>query len=473
MRPPRLFYGWWLSGLAGLVMVISAVPVFHGMAVWAPVMKAQFDWSATQVSLALALTRAEGALFGPVEGYATDRFGTRAMVFVGLLVLCGAFILFSLTNDFRIGPREFGELWFFTDALLIFYLAFILMSLGQGLGGWVPLMTMLNHWFARNRGTAMGISMAVMTAGSLLVVPLIAWAIDPEVGRLSWAPSLPWDTSPEEGRLGWRNTTLVIAVIILVGALVFPVLIRNRPRDMGLQPDGDPVDEAPAPARGPTAAEAAVSLPPETELTVGQALRTQAFWCIAFGHGFASMIILAVMTHLGIMMTDIGYSLVTVGLVVALYNFVSLPFQLGGGYLGDRIPTNIALFLFTSIQGIAVVLITFNTSLYMFYIFAILFGIGFGGRTPLTTAIRGEYFGRASFGRILGVSTVPMNILLLLAPIMAGRMRDVFGDYQWAFWTLAILNGVGAVLFLIARRPRLPSAQAAPAPVPATSAGDS
>ena len=68
------------------------------------------------------------------------------MVFVGMLVLSGAFVVFSFTNDFRIGPMEFGELWFFVDALLIFYLAFILMSLGQGLGGWVPLMTMLNHW---------------------------------------------------------------------------------------------------------------------------------------------------------------------------------------------------------------------------------------------------------------------------------------------------------------------------------------
>ena len=473
MRPRGVFYGWWLSGLAGLVMVISAVPVFHGMAVWAPVLKAQFDWSATQVSLALALTRAEGALFGPVEGYATDRFGTRAMVFVGLLVLCGAFVLFSMTNDFRIGPEKFGGLWFFTDALLVFYLAFILMSLGQGLGGWVPLMTMLNHWFARHRGSAMGISMAVMTGGSLLVVPAIAWAIDPEAGRLSWIPSLPWESSPTEGRLGWRNTTLVIAGVIFLGALVFPLVIRNRPRDMDLQPDGDPPEEAPPASREPSPEELAASLPPEPELTVGQALRTQAFWCIAFGHGFASMIILAVMTHLGIMMSDIGYSVVTVSLVVAVYNFVSLPFQLGGGYLGDRIPVNIALFMFTAIQGIAVVLITFNTSLYMFYVFAVLFGIGFGGRTPLTTAIRGEYFGRASFGRILGVSTVPMNILLLLAPIMAGRMRDVFGDYQWAFWTLAILNGIGAVLFLIARRPRLPSAQPASASVAPAAAGDS
>ena len=456
MKQPKIFYGWWLSGLAGLIMVVSAVPVFHGMAVWAPVLKDHFGWSATQVGAALALTRAEGALFGPLEGYTTDRFGTRIMVFVGLLVLCGGFVLFSRTGDLHIGPLEFGELWFFVDALLVFYLAFILMSLGQGLGGWVPLMTMLNHWFSRNRGTAMGISMSCMTAGALLVVPAIAWAIDPEYNRI-----------------GWQNTALIIAGVILVAALTFPLLIRNRPQDMGLNTDGSAHEPAPAVQREPTPEEIAASLPAEPDLSVRQALRTQAFWCIAFGHGFASMIILAVMTHLGIMMTELGYSLQTVAWVVSIYNIVSLPFQFGGGYLGDRMPTNVALFVFSMIQGLAVVLIAINTSLYMFYIFAILFGIGFGGRTPLTTAIRGEYFGRASFGKILGISTVPMNILLLMAPIMTGVLRDQLGDYQWAIIVLAILNGVGATLFLIARKPRIAAAQPAPTPVAAASAGDS
>ena len=235
---------------------------------------------------------------------------------------------------------------------------------------------------------------------------------------------------------------------------------------MGLNTDGDPAEPDPPAQREPTTEELAASQTAEPELTVGQALRTQAFWCIAFGHGFASMIILAVMTHLGIMMTELGYSLQTVAWIVSLYNIVSLPFQFGGGWLGDRIPTNVALFMFSMIQGIAVVLIAINTSLWMFYVFAILFGIGFGGRTPLTTAIRGEYFGRASFGKILGISTVPMNILLLLAPIMTGFMRDQLGDYQWAIVMLAILNGVGATLF-----PDRPQAEDRPAAASAGSRG--
>ena len=93
----------------------------------------------------------------------------------------------------------------------------------------------------------------------------------------------------------------------------------------------------------------------------------------------------------------------------------------------------------------------------MFYLFAVLFGMGFGGRNPLTTAIRGEYFGRASFGKILGLSAVPMNVLLLLASPFAGFMCDVQGTYTTAFLVLAALNFLGGILFLMAKRPSLTS----------------
>ena len=123
--------------------------------------------------------------------------------------------------------------------------------------------------------------------------------------------------------------------------------------------------------------------------------------------------------------------------------------------MGDRMPKNIALFIFTGLQGVGVIFLVLGSNIFYFYAFALLFGIGFGGRTPLTTAIRGDYFGRASFGKILGISTVPMNLLLLISGPLVGFMRDEIGDYNNAFLLMAGLNLLGAVLFLIARRPKL------------------
>ena len=451
MRRPNIFYGWWLTAVAGLVMALTSVPVFHANAVWVVAIQSTFpEWSRFQLSLALTMTRVEGGLFGVLEGYLADRFGARRMVMIGLLALSGAFVFFAFTQNF----------WWFLAA-------FILLSMGQGLGGWVPLMTLMNHWFVRRRGMAMGVVMVGMGIGAMTIVPAIAWAIDPESIRLGWMPSLPWDLTLPEGRLGWRNTGLLVAIIVFVCALILPRFIFSRPEELGLNPDGD--EEV---ARG-SGSSASVDAHAEDGLTVGQALRTQAFWCISFGHGLGSMIILAIMSQLGLLMKDLGYGVQTTAWVVTVYTAVSIVFQLAGGYMGDRVPKNVALFAFTGLQAVAVVILVIAPSLEIIFVFAVLFGAGFGGRTPLTTAIRGDYFGRSSFGKILGISTLPMNAMLLIAGPMAGFMRDQLGDYDLAFLSLAGLNGIGALLFLIARRPVLPDAGSSPAAMAPASAGDS
>ena len=408
-----VFYGWWMVAVSGFIMVVTAVPVFQASAVWAVALESQFGWSRTQLGLALSFTRVEGSLTGPIAGYLVDRMGPRFMVFPGPLVLTVGFFLFSQVQN----------LW-------MFYLAYFVMSVGQGQAGWLTVMTLLNHWFVRHRGMAMGLAMVGMGIGTLILVPVIAWLIDPDADRL-----------------GWRRTLEILAVVSLVSAIVLPKVVRNKPEDVGQHPDGVPPGVA-------TALNA--DSEPELELPIGQALRTQAFWCISFGHGLGSMVVLAIMSHLGLLLRDMGYGLQTTGWVIMVQTAVAIIFQFLGGWIGDRIPKNVALFIFTAIQGIGVVFLTLGPEMINFYAFAVLFGIGFGGRTPLTTAIRGDYFGRASFGKILGISTVPMNVLLLVAAPMAGFMRDELGDYDMAFLLLAGLNMAGAVLFLIARKPNLP-----------------
>ena len=401
-------------------MTIATVPLFHAMPVWTVALEQHFGWNRTQLGLALTFTRIEGGIMGPIEGYLTDKLGARRMVLIGLLILGVGFLLFW----------QVTTLW-------MFYLAFIVMAFGQGLGSWLPLMTTLNNWFVRRLAMAMGWANVGSRLGALLLVPAIAWAID-----------------PGHDRLGWELTALVLGITSLALAVPLSRLIRNRPQDYDQYPDG--VLPAPAPSSGA----APRATPGQNErgddsgdLTAGQAIRTPAFWLISFGHGFTSMIILAIFAHLGLLMQDKGFDVQATAWIITAYTAVSMVFQLVGGYLGDRIPKRIALFVFTSIQAAGVVVLTISSTLAMFYLFAILFGMGFGGRNPLTTAIRGEYFGRTSFGKILGLSTVPMNALLLVASPFAGYMRDVQGTYSTAFLVLAALNFLGGVLFLMAKKP--------------------
>ena len=409
--------------ITGIVMVIATVPLFHAMAVWAIALERHFGWSRAQLGLALTLTRVESGLIGPLEGYLVDRVGTRRMVLIGLLILGGAWIFFSRVEN----------LW-------MFYVAYILMAVGQGLGSWIPLMTMLNKWFTRRRSSAIGWANVVSRFGALLLVPAAAWAV-----------------ADAPGRIGWQMTALIIGVAILVLAGPLSAFLRNDPKDYGEFPDGEtprPVPSVSAAASGSSASGA----PRQRDLTAAEALRTPAFWLIAFGHGFTSMVILAIMTHLGLLMVDKGYTEQDAGWVVSAYTGVAMVFQLVGGYSGDRLSKRIGLAFFTSVQATGVLVLVFAQSLPVFFAFAVLFGAGFGGRNPLTVAIRADYFGTASFGKILGFSTVPMNLLLLIASPFAGWMYDQYGTYTLAFIILAGLNFVGALCFIASVRPRPRSA---------------
>ena len=430
-RVRGVYYGWWLVALSGFIMTLATVPLYHAMSVWSVALESQFGWNRTQLGFALTFTRIEGGLMGPVEGYLTDRLGTRRMVLIGMLILGVGFLIFSRVNS----------LW-------MFYLAFVVMALGQGLGSWLPLMTGINNWFVRRRAFAMGWANVGSRLGALFLVPAIAWAID-----------------PNQDRIGWQLTALILAIAVFIFAVPVSRAIRNRPQDYGQLPDGARPDvtglpnslgELPNRANDRALYRPGVASQASPDLSVSQAIRTPAFWLISFGHGFTSMVILAIMSQLGLLLKDQGFEVQTTAWVVSVYTAVAMVFQLVGGYIGDRAPKNLVIFVFSSVQAASVVLLTYASTLTMIYLFAVLFGIGFGGRNPLTTAIRGEYFGRASFGKILGLSTVPMNVLLLLASPFAGFMYDLQGTYTTAFLVLAALNFLGGVLFLMAKRPKLP-----------------
>ena len=420
-RARGVYYGWWLVGIGSFVRM-SSVPLFHAMGLWFVALESQFGWNRTQLSLAFAFTRVEGGLLGPVEGYLTDRVGTRRMVLIGLLILGAGFLVFA----------QVSHLW-------MFYVAFLIMALGQGVSGWLPITTMLNNWFVRRRSMAMGWSNSGSRLGGLLLVPLIAWAIDPEYGRI-----------------GWSLTAALLGVVFLVVAVPISRVIRNRPEDYNLLPDGD--SPGPAPLTADRIPQNRRLAQEDANFTVSEAIRTHAFWYISVGHALTAMVIVSIMTHLAPLLTDEGFSLQTAGWVVTVYTAVAMVFQVVGGYVGGHLPKNVAMFVFSSIQALGVlIIVAFPSNIGMIYVFAVLFGIGFGGTSPLATSIRGDYFGRASFGKILGISSVPMNILLLGASPFAGLMYDLKGDYKIAFVTLAALNFLGGVLFLMARKPALSS----------------
>ena len=424
-RMRGMFYGWFMAGIGATIMALGTVPLFQGLPVWNPVLRNAFGWSAGQMSWAFAVTRIEGGLLGPVEGLLIEKLGPRRMVFIGMTILGTGFVVFS----------QMRELWHL-------YAAFFIMSTGAALGTWLPMMTVMNHWFIQLKTRAMSFVMEGFALGGIAIPLLLAWSIggiDPNVSE----------------RFGWRMTALVIGLIIIGAAFPLSRLVRNRPEDLGLLPDGAS-SVGPASSSGGSGANQ-----PEDEepgYTWQEAVRTGNFWLISFGHACSSIVIVSVMVHLGLMLDDRGFSLQLISAVIATYTAINAIFIAVGGYLGDRYPIRMVAFGFSAVQSFAVVTLVMAHNTEMLFLFALVLGIGFGGRTPVTTAIRGVYFGRKAFAAITGISMVPMNLLLFTAPLYVGYMRDATGSYSLPFLTIAVVSLAGSFLFLMLGEPgRLPA----------------
>ena len=411
------FYGWTIVGLALLVNALSSGPVWSGVGVWIKALELHFGWSRAQLTGAFSMAQLEGSIIGPLMGYMIDRLGSRRMVLIGMIITGLGFLLFSRTGS-----------------LFTFYLSYGLIMLGTAAGTWLPYMTVVNRWFVRRRGMAMAIAAEGSPLGGLVLVPILAWAVTP-------------------GNHGWSVTAQWIGVVFLCLAWPMSWLIRERPEDHGLLPDGDRANQADraTPEAARPVGRAAMS--GQLNFTARQAIRTNAFWLITFGHACSTILFATLTVHLVPMLTDQGLSLQTAAYVFSVVMGSAAIFQLVGGYVGDRIPVNIAIAIFGFIQAGGFLMAVLVHSLPMAMVFAVIFGAGFGGRNPLTTAIRGEYFGKNAFATITGISSAPMYVFMLAAPLFAAFLFDSTDSYTVAFLIIGSLGMMSGVLFLMAKKP--------------------
>ena len=391
--------------------MLMSTTVFQGTGTFFVALERNFGWNRTTLSGAFSLSRAEGALLGPLEGFLVDRLGTRTMVSIGFITMGLAFVFYSQIQD-----------------VFQFYIAYLAISLGSGIGGWIAVVTMVNNWFIRKRAMAMALAVSGIQFGGFLV-PVMAWGIESH---------------------GFRQTLLGIGIVLIAVAIPASRLIRNRPEEYGLLPDGQPVIASSA---SETAASKVDDNAGSRDMTLREALRSVAFWVVAVSRTASVVSIVSLAVHLVPKLVDSGLTLITANFVVMFYTLLALPSGFIAGYLADRTSKKAVLFVCMLMQAAAVAIIAVSDSLPMALLFAVLWGTGFGGRVPLLTAILGDFFGRKHFGSILGMNLVPSNIAMIVAPLFAGFMFDLKQSYFIPFATFAVLGFVGTFIILLAKQP--------------------
>lgn len=371
-------------------------------------------WSKAALSGAAAMQPMESALLGPVLGWIVDRFGPQGMIRIGVVAFGLGFILLSQI-----------------DSLAGFYAAFIVIALGSSLCGFFPINVAIIHWFQRYRARALS-SVGLGLALGGVFVPVIAWSIQSQ---------------------GWRTTAFVSGVVAILAGWPMARVFRRSPAEIGETVDGLP---EPAAAQGPGAETGSPAPALQSEFTARQALRTQAFWMISLGHGFALLVVYAVNVHaITHMKEGLGYSLAQASLVITLMTVAQIGGVLVGWWLGDRFDKRRVAALCMVMHAAGLLMLTYAAGYLMLAGFALLHGGAWGLRGPFMQAIRADYFGRRAIGMILGLSSLIIVFGQVGGPMIAGLMADSTGSYKAGFTVLAALVGSGSLFFLLARRPSL------------------
>jgi MFS family permease len=416
-RVRHVYYGWLIVAAGMAMQTLQSAVLHNSFGAYIVLLQQDFGWSRTAFSIAFSIQQGQSGILGPVQGWMIDRWGPRAVMRTGIILFGIGFMLMS-----RI------------ESLAAFYVVFLIMAIGNSLGGFLSLTTAMVNWFHRRRATVLGLVSSGQSLGGFLV-PLVALSLV---------------------TYGWRTTAFISGIAVIVLGLLFAQPVRRSPEQYGYLPDGDTAPPRPAETGGTAIREPAPGRG-QIDFTPGEALRTSAFWLVAFGHAAALLVVSAVMVYLVPYLTEsLGYSVTSGAVIVTLFTIVSAIGQMGGGFLGDRISKRLIVIVCMFGHVLGLLMLAYATALWMVIAFAVLHGAAWGFRGPLMQAIRADYFGRAHFATILGFSSLIWMLGMMGGPIVVGIMADNTGSYRLAFTLLALLAGVGTIFWVLARPPKPP-----------------
>ena len=411
-----IYYGWYILFAAVLIYFLNVGATYSAPPVFYPQLIKEFASTEAAISLTGAIQLTIAGLLAPFIGAQIDRFGAQRLMRIGVLVLGGGLALYP-----------------FATAVWQLYVLHAVFAICQPICGLVIHVVLLSAWFIKKRGAAIGL----VVAGSSMAGAIIPNVIAPIIASANY---------------GWRWAIGSLAVMFwLIAVPLCFLIIKNRPHDLGQHPDGDSSAEAESPS--PT-------LDPSTlpGLTFRQALRTSALWYLAVGSGLILFAIVIVQSHIVIYLNqDLGLTPQLAAFYLSLTWMFSIAGKFGFAYLSDRfnkanimVVTTALLFVGSSfllrfdLSGgtLSIGLVQSRT---MLTIFAVLFGLGFGGTFSMIQLMVAECFGAKEMGRILGFITMVDTLSASAGITIAGFLRTSTGSYQIPFLIVLISAFAGLI----------------------------
>tara|TARA_B100001123_G_scaffold84517_1_gene96783 strand:+ start:946 stop:2265 length:1320 start_codon:yes stop_codon:yes gene_type:complete len=414
------YYGWVVVFAAGSTVFARMAPSVFVLGIFVSPIAEEFGWSRTLIAGAVSVGAIASMFLSPVVGWAVDRYGSRVILTVSMLVLGAAVTSLAWATTplfFYMG---------FATGRIIFHVP---VQIGSG--------AVVSRWFIVRRGRAIGLMYLAGAVGGIFCLQVASIAISLVDLAAAWIA------------LG----ITVLAVSVFPSAL----LIVDRPEDIGLRPDGltsGPADVDSGPAT--------VELPEQTswqevDWTLRDAMRTKALWVLVVVVGALFMIQAGVSVHVGAFYQDRGLGLTVVASAISINGAVSAVGSLAWGAVIERTPVRWAMtFLMVLSTVSTMLLLTVHSLVAAFFVSAVI-GVVAAGGNVIPPVAYASYFGRRSIGSIRGIGETGVQIGQTIGPVLSGLAFDLNGSYLAAFLTFAAIALLCACGMSLSGPPRFPS----------------
>ena len=411
MRLP-FFYGWIIVAVTFVTMAIG-VNARTAFSLFFPPIIDEFGWERGVTAGAFSFGFVVSGAVSPLIGRMMDRLGPRAVMELGVALMAGGLLLAPLT----------------TQPWHLYLTIGVMVGAGSICLGYSGQSLYLPNWFNRRRGLAMGLAFAGVGIGSVTLLPWVQLMIE---------------------QTGWRTASTAMGILVLVVLVPINLLLRARPEDIGLRPDGDAALTASSPQPVSNIVDAEWA---GIEWTLARALRTARFWWIALGYFCALYIWYAVQVHQTKYLLDIGFSPNVAVWALGLVSLLGIPGQILMGHVSDRAGREwiwaISCMGFAICFAALIALAQFPNLLLVYVMVFAQGALGYG-LTSIMGAIVVEIFQGKHYGSIFGCIMLAALAGGAAGPWVTGALHDLSGSYATAFAIGIAMSGISAIAIWLA-----------------------
>ncbi|MCF8041098.1 MAG: MFS transporter [Desulfarculaceae bacterium] len=398
--PAGVYYGWYVVGVAFLANFAAAGSQFYAFNAFMLPLCELRGWTRADINLAPIIGFICGLLGQYSYGSIISITGPRRLMAMGALVSAAAFV--------TLGQAQ--ELW-------LFYLAYILLIMGNAAMASLVANTAVSNWFVRLRGRAMGMATSGLTMAGV-ILPFAAYHLLHTVG------------------LGWAFAIIGLGIACL--APIAWLVVRDSPESCGMLPDGQAV----APQD-----RASIKIMPQSQVPPSQLIKSPSFWKVGMAYGLASAGVFAVVFQLGPRFQDLGMDGDTAMIMVALTSVAGTCGKFTWGTLCDRFPPNRLAAVMFSMVGLGQILGLVASGPITVGFFILVFGFGMGGIMSTFPIISAWCFGRAAFASVFRLLALFLGLQAVGYVLMGGSF-SLTGSYDAAYLVFIFVDMAAAAVIV-------------------------